>query len=193
MVRPAPARQQLVAVQPAHTRAVPAEPRCALHAGRCRTSPVYRRREHFGKWFGRLPEVAISPCCSEFVATRAAIQRLPRAFYEETLRWMESSAMQDPGWIFEVRRGLQRACAAMHAQQPVPGQAAGAAQRLPLRHPHIASLRSRPLPQYMWQIIFSADHGAIWPWGFMPNACRCYLYNASCEAALEQRKWEFTC
>ena len=65
--------------------------------------PHLGRYEHFHSWFGRLPDIVISPCCSEFLATRTAIKRLPRAFYEETLRWMDYSAMDDPGWIFEVR------------------------------------------------------------------------------------------
>lgn len=60
------------------------------------------RAEHFGRWFGQVPEVVISPCCSEFMVTRAAVQALPRAFYEETIAWIDTTSV-NTGWMFEVR------------------------------------------------------------------------------------------
>lgn len=53
---------------------------------------------------------------------------------------------------------------------------------------------SRPAPpQYLWQVLFTADHNSIWPWSFAPVACRCYLYDQACEQVDTTQAWTFKC
>lgn len=115
--------------------------------------------------------------------------------------------MKDPGWIFEVRsvhgcpRELRAGAACSTAWPGVKRpaawdwvrQAGALAAGLTTRHLPSLWLPGYRLPQYLWQVFFSVDHGSIWPWGFMPRACLCFLYNQSCEAALNATKWEFEC
>ena len=53
-----------------------------------------------------------APCCAEFLVTRTAILQLPKAFYEGTLAWFDSSHEESKrvGWIMEVSRWRWRAC-----------------------------------------------------------------------------------
>lgn len=121
------------------------------------------------------------------MVTRAAVQALPRAFYEETIAWIDTTSV-NTGWMFEVRDPS----GGRHM-----GQSAARRLRCSFERPRLAapscSSPLRAIKQYLWQVLFSVDHSAMWPWSFLPLACRCYLYNASCDQAWGEHMWEFKC
>lgn len=66
------------------------------------TDIAYAWKEHFNRYLGlHPPRTIVTPCCAQFLATRRAIQKHPREFYEETIKWMDSSSTKQPELVME--------------------------------------------------------------------------------------------
>lgn len=51
-----------------------------------------------------LPQI-VAPCCAQFLVTRRAIQKHPREFYEETIKWMDGTRTDKPELVMEYLVG----------------------------------------------------------------------------------------